>query len=129
MKNLILILIVATFSSTFGYAHESSEKHEHKGHQHKGHDHKGHAHKMEDKKAEFKKITKEKVVIKVQGMVCAFCAQGIKKNFNAKKEVKETKVDLDKMEVTVVFNKGKNLSKEAMQKVVTDAGFKFVGVK
>ena len=45
-------------------------------------------------------------------MVCAFCAQGIKKNFNGRNEVKETKVDLDKMEVEVIFKKGKSLTQK-----------------
>ncbi len=129
MKTLILLLFTLNINTSLVFAESQSSEHNHKGHDHKGHSHEGHDHKMEDKKAEFKEISKDKVVIKVQGMVCAFCAQGIKKNFNAKDEVKETKVDLDKMEVTILFKEGRQLSQKVMKETVTDAGFKFVGVK
>ena len=69
------------------------------------------------------------MVIKVKGMVCAFCAQGIKKNFNKKKEIKSTDVDLDKMQVTVHFEKGQTLSEKDIEKLVTDAGYKYKGIK
>lgn len=71
------------------------------------------------------------MVIKVKGMVCAFCAQGVEKNFNKLDVVKSTKVDLDKMEVTLnLKDKGKGkLSEKKIKEVVTDAGFSYVGVK
>ena len=62
-------------------------------------------------------------------MLCAFCAQGIKKNFNKKSEVESTKVDLDKMEVEIKLKEGKSLSEDAIKEVVTSAGFSFEGVK
>lgn len=71
----------------------------------------------------------EKVLIKVKGMVCAFCAQGIEKNFNSRKEVESTKVDLDKMEVLVKYKKGQSLTDKQLKKIVTGAGFSFVGAK
>lgn len=62
-------------------------------------------------------------------MVCAFCAQGIKKHFNARPEVQDTKVDLDTMQVTVNLKEGKVLESKVIKKIVTDAGFSFEGLK
>ena len=92
-------------------------------------DHKGHDHKHEEQKAKIAKNEMGEILVKVQGMVCAFCAQGIKKNFNKRKEVEKTEVDLDKMEVRVTLKKGKSLDKNTIEKIVTGAGFKMVGVQ
>ena len=63
-------------------------------------------------------------VIKVKGMVCSFCAQGIEKNFNAKKDiVKNTQVDLDTMSVTLTFHKGKSLPFSEIKKIIEGGGF------
>lgn len=86
---------------------------------HEGHDH----------EASIARNHKGEILIKVKGMVCAFCAQGIKKNFGKRDEVKATKVDLDKMEVKVSLKKGKSLSEKVIKSLVTDAGFSFDGVK
>ena len=91
-----------------------------------------HAHKHESSKvaaAEIKTASKEKIVIQVKGMVCSFCAQGIEKNFNKKPQVKSTKVDLEKMEVSVTLKPKKTLSTAEIKKVVTEAGFAFEGIK
>lgn len=90
------------------------------------HDHKGGKHDHKDAKVESKKISKDKVLIKVKGMVCSFCAQGVTKSFNDRKEVKSTKVDLDKMEVLVTLKEGQSLSEKVIKEVVTDAGFSYV---
>lgn len=74
------------------------------------------------------KTNNQKISIKVEGMVCAFCAQGVEKSFKKKEEVLSTKVDLDKMNVEVEFKKGKSLDQKVLEKMITDAGFKFVGI-
>ncbi len=99
----------------------TSGEHDHKGHGHKDHDH-------GEQKASLQKQGKEKLLIKVKGMVCSFCAQGIKKNFNAREEVAETEVNLDKMEVLIKLKKGKSLSEKVIKGLVTDAGFKYEGM-
>lgn len=89
---------------------------------HKKHDH-------SSQKATLERTGKAKLVVKVKGMVCAFCAQGIRENFNKRKEVKSAKVNLDKMEVAVELHEGTILSEEAIEKIVTDAGFSYEGTK
>ncbi len=89
-----------------------------KGEKHDGHEHVAGMMRTKD----------GKVIVKVKGMVCAFCAQGIEKNFKGREEVKATKVDLDKMQVAITLKKGKNLKEEIIEKLITDAGFNYVGV-
>lgn len=119
----VLIFFGLIFSLT-NYAHsEGDHHHNHNGHEsHKDHDH-------SDTKAQLQKVGKDKLVIKVKGMVCAFCAQGITKNFNKQEQVKDTKVDLDKMEVTIQLKPGKALPEKVIKDIVTDAGFSYVGLK
>ncbi len=101
----------------------------HQGHgEHKGH--KGHKHKEGHKmKAGLEKMTPSQAVVKVQGMVCAFCAQGIEKNFKKKNEVSAVEVDLDKMQVLIKFKKGQSLTEASIKEVVTGAGFQYKGLK
>lgn len=75
------------------------------------------------------KVSEHTLVIKVKGMVCAFCAQGIESNFKKQDAVKKTIVDLDNMEVTLKLKSGKSLDEKVIKKVITDAGFSFVGMK
>lgn len=89
----------------------------------------GDGHSHADSKATAEKVGSDKLLVKVNGMVCAFCAQGIEKNFNAKPAVKNTKVDLDTMEVLITLKEGKSLSEKEIKEVVTNAGFTFVGMK
>ena len=94
------------------------------------HEHgKNQKHNHFDQKASLSRINETKLIIKVKGMVCAFCAQGIEKNFNKLKEVKATKVNLETMEVTIDLNTGKVLSQEKIKKTVIDSGFSFAGLK
>ncbi len=79
--------------------------------------------------AKNQKNLRGKVTIKVNGMVCSFCAQGIKKNFAQYKSVKSTKVNLDKMQVTINLKPGATLSEKEIAKVIVDAGFSYKGVK
>ena len=137
---LILTLILnLTVNSNLAFAKDSKEvknvkkaeahKHDHGDKSHK-HNHEGHKHDKDHKmSAGLKQKTPTSALIKVEGMVCAFCAQGITKNFNKKEEVESTNVNLDKMEVTIKFKKGKSLSEDSIKKVITGAGFQFKGMK
>ena len=90
--------------------------------------------KRAQKKNQIKKILKAKpqkdnITVKVKGMVCSFCAQGIEKQFKKFSELESIKVNLDTMEVDLKFKPGKSLSEETIKKVIVDAGFSFVGIK
>jgi copper chaperone CopZ len=63
------------------------------------------------------------VVIKVDGMVCDFCAQSIKKVFSKQESVEGVAVDLDKGEIIVDLKDGQTLDDDVMKGLVVDAGY------
>lgn len=71
----------------------------------------------------------ESAKVSVNGMVCAFCAQGIEKKFKDEKAVNSIDVKLEDKLVTVNFKDGENLSDEKITKLITDAGYSVEGIK
>lgn len=65
----------------------------------------------------------EEVKVKVSGMVCSMCAQGIQKKFKGEEAVKELKVDMDKKLVTIHTHEGKTLPDERISKLISEAGY------
>lgn len=61
--------------------------------------------------------------IKVQGMVCSMCAQGITKKFSAFKEVKSIDVNLDNKFVKVITHDGQDISDEKVSEIIKEAGY------
>lgn len=70
----------------------------------------------------------ETVKVNVNGMVCSFCAQGIKKKFESKDSVKNIEVNLDEKLVTINFIDGKTLSDDEIKEIITKAGYEVKGV-
>lgn len=71
----------------------------------------------------------ENITVTVKGMVCSFCAQGLKKTFGKKDEVKDIEVDLDKKIVKVETKEGKSLTDEVLTSTIHDAGFDVLEIK
>lgn len=69
-----------------------------------------------------------KIDIKVNGMVCDFCAQSVWKVFKDYPAVKDVNVDLDTGIVTVLLNEGQDLSEEELDKAIQYAGYDLVGI-
>jgi periplasmic mercuric ion binding protein len=65
----------------------------------------------------------EQVQVKVKGMVCSFCSQGITKKFKAEPAVKTVNVDLETHLVSLELKDGEKLEDGTLQKVLTDAGY------
>jgi mercuric ion binding protein len=63
------------------------------------------------------------VQVSVNGMVCSFCAQGIKKHFSEDPAVDSVKVSLEKKLVTLSLKDGKDLSDEKITQTLKDAGY------
>jgi copper chaperone CopZ len=66
--------------------------------------------------------------VKVNGLVCDFCARTLEKTFGAKTEVSGIKVDLDKGMVDVNFKDGQKISDTEITKLITDAGYNVVNI-
>jgi copper chaperone CopZ len=72
--------------------------------------------------AETEKIT-------VNGMVCAFCAQGIEKSFSKLGAVDKINVDLDNKLVTVTTKTGQTVDDVTIKQLIKDNGFDTVGIE
>ena len=65
---------------------------------------------------------KDSIVVSVQGMVCDFCAQGLKKSFIKKAQVDSIHVSLDQGVVVIYPQAGQNISDDAISKGIRDNG-------
>jgi|NOAtaT_7_FD_contig_21_11158328_length_490_multi_5_in_0_out_0_1 mercuric ion binding protein len=61
--------------------------------------------------------------VKVNGMVCSLCAQGIEKKFKSLPEVKTVKVNLDQKLVNLETQEGKELTDQQVTKIIQEAGY------
>lgn len=59
----------------------------------------------------------------VNGMVCAFCAQGIEKKMRSLSQTKSVYVDLKNRVVAVELKEGQSLSLETVRGLIKDAGY------
>jgi copper chaperone CopZ len=70
----------------------------------------------------------KEISVKVNGMVCSMCAQGIQKKFSALPEVKGIKVDLDSKVVDIETKENQDLSDAAITKIITEAGYNVAAI-
>ncbi len=63
------------------------------------------------------------LLIHVNGMVCAFCSQGLTKKFKAEPNVNDVKVNLDEKVVKLTLKEGSEISNEKVNDIITSAGF------
>jgi len=69
------------------------------------------------------------VKVTVNGMVCAFCAQGIEKRLSKMDATKDVFVDLKKKTVAVEAKDAKTLDAKAISAEIVDAGYDVVKVE
>jgi mercuric ion binding protein len=62
----------------------------------------------------------------VNGMVCAFCAQGIEKTISKMEAAKAVFVDLKAKVVVVEAKEGRTLDRKAIETAIVDAGYDVV---
>lgn len=63
------------------------------------------------------------IEMKVYGMVCGFCAQGIEKILKKNPATQDVVVDLEKKLVVVTTREGKDISDAELTKAIGDAGY------
>lgn len=68
------------------------------------------------------------VTVGLNGLVCDYCAQSMKKIFGKKDPVSAVEVDLTKKTMTLDIKKGAELSDEDIRAGVTDAGYSVTGI-
>ena len=67
--------------------------------------------------------------VKVSGMVCSMCAQGIQKKFSRINSVKSINVDLDNKFVQIHTKDGQDISNEKINEVITEAGYNVANIE
>ncbi len=74
-------------------------------------------------------VQAERISISVKGMVCSFCAQGIKKTFERKDGVQDVAVNLDTKVVTITTKDGTALPEAAIREAIVDAGYEVLTIE
>jgi mercuric ion binding protein len=69
------------------------------------------------------------VKVTINGMVCAFCAQGIEKRISKMGATKDVFVDLKKKTVAVEAKDGQLLDAKAISAEIVDAGYDVVKIE
>lgn len=68
------------------------------------------------------------VNVKVSGMVCSMCAQGIQKKFSGETAIEKLHVDMDKKEVHITIKDGQDISDDTIKKLITEAGYNVAAI-
>lgn len=71
------------------------------------------------------------IIAQVNGLVCDFCAQALKKVFNKEQgdAVKDLTIDLDKGHVLIAMNPGQTLSDDVVKDLIRKSGYSLVGIE
>jgi mercuric ion binding protein len=67
--------------------------------------------------------------MEVNGLVCAFCAQGISKELRTNPATADVLVSLEHRLVAVALKPGQDIADDELRKSLTDAGYTLVSVK
>jgi len=136
MKSLKFLSAVAalTFMVQPAFAQQSSTDHSKMDHSkmdhgEMSHDDHDHDHPEMDDAAMAADIIVEgtpTIVAKVNGLVCDFCAQALKKVFKKEEAVASLNVDLDSGEVRIGLKDGQTLSDERVAKLIRKSGYSLV---
>jgi len=68
------------------------------------------------------------IKIDVDGLVCAFCAQGIEKKMKAQSATNKVFVSLEKKVVAVSLKDGQDIADDKLKAEITDAGYVVKGI-
>jgi copper chaperone CopZ len=70
----------------------------------------------------------ERVTVKVNGLVCDFCARSIEAMMKKRPDVSGVHVDLDKGEVHLALKADATLDDPTLRKMITDSGYTVTGI-
>jgi mercuric ion binding protein len=69
------------------------------------------------------------IEIEVNGLVCAFCAQGIEKTLKRFPATEEVLVDLEHRLVAVALKEGHDIDDTSLTQAITEAGYSTIRVR
>ena len=120
MKTLFYIIVIhLIFVTSVVYANQQEHIHNHNG-------------LTENKQVEgIEKITAcENIVdVKVNGLVCDFCARALEKVFGKRDEVSGIDVDLDNGKVSIAMKEGKSIDDATLTKLIKNSGYNVVALE
>lgn len=131
MKLITILMASAALLCAPAFAQDHGDHHDHdKGHKHETHDH-GDGHEMEshEKSDAVKAVEGRTVTVKVDGMVCDFCARSLTKVLKKKDAVEDVAISLEDKTVTILLKKGSAMSDEEIEKAVQNAGYNLAGIE
>jgi copper chaperone CopZ len=73
-------------------------------------------------------VSADTIEMKVYGLVCAFCAQGIEKTLRKNAATEDVVVSLEHQLVAVVTHQGQDIPDADLTKALTDAGYDVKGI-
>ena len=117
MKISIITIVFMTLFFTF-HSHAADGNHDHE-HNHEGQvvESSGVANNMKNASCE------DTINIKVNGLVCDFCARSLEKVFLKREDVAGIKVDLGKGLIAVAMKPGSTIDDATLSKLITDSGY------
>ena len=68
------------------------------------------------------------VIAKVNGLVCDFCAQAVRKVFKKQDSVESVKVDLDNGQIILGLKEGASMDDETIGKLIRKSGYSLVSI-
>lgn len=71
----------------------------------------------------------ESIKMRVEGMVCAFCASSIEKKLKALPATSEIYINLEKRVVAITTKDGETVSDNDLRKIIVDAGYQLQAVE
>lgn len=74
-------------------------------------------------------VSARTIEMDVNGLVCAFCAQGIEKSLKAFPATDAVFVSLEHRIVAVHLKDGSDIDDDALRKAITDAGYTVVAIR
>lgn len=72
---------------------------------------------------------KDTINVKVNGLVCDFCARALEKVFGKRDEVSGINVDLDKGEVVIATKPGQTIEDDDIKSLILDSGYNVTDIK
>ena len=73
-------------------------------------------------------VTAGTIEMKVYGLVCGFCAQGIEKTLRKNPATQDVVVSLEHKLVAIATKDGTDIADEVLTKALTDAGYDVKGI-
>ena len=94
--------------------------------------HQGHDHKNQPDPHEIQGVANAAcatvIDVKVNGLVCDFCARALEKVFSRQSAVSGIDVDLHKGEVKIALHPNQTLDDATLGKLITDSGYNIVNI-